>query len=43
MIKRELLWNFSLSLGGVLVLILVAFKSGVSLLYAFFPSWSALS
>ena len=37
MIKRELVWNFSISLAGVLVLILVAFKSGVSLLYAFFP------
>jgi predicted RND superfamily exporter protein len=37
MIKRELVWTFSLSLAGVLVLTLAAFRSGVSLLYAFFP------
>ncbi len=37
MIKRELVWAFSLSLAGVLVLFWAAFRSGVSLLYAFFP------
>jgi predicted RND superfamily exporter protein len=37
MIKRQLGWSFSLSLAGVLVLIWVAFRSGVSLLYSFVP------
>jgi len=37
MIRKELVWNFSLSLAGVLVLVLAAFRSGISLFYAFFP------
>ncbi len=37
MIKRELGWNFSLSLVGVLSLIFLAFRSGVLFLYALFP------
>ncbi len=37
MIKKELLWNFSLSLVGVLSLIFLAFRSGAVFLYALFP------
>jgi uncharacterized protein len=37
MIKRELLWNFSLSLVGVLSLIFLAFRIGALFLYALFP------
>jgi predicted RND superfamily exporter protein len=36
-IKKELLLNFSISLMGILLLMLMAFRSGVSLLYALFP------
>jgi predicted RND superfamily exporter protein len=37
MIKRELVWNFSLSLVGVLSLIFLAFRVGALFLYALFP------
>jgi predicted exporter len=36
-IKRELLFNFSISLLGVLFLMALAFRSGISIGYAFFP------
>jgi predicted RND superfamily exporter protein len=37
MIKRELVWNFSLSLVGVFFLIFLAFRSGALFIYALFP------
>ena len=37
MIRKELLLNFSNSLIGVLLLVVLAFRSGISLFYAFFP------
>ncbi|MGA2954777.1 MAG: MMPL family transporter [Thermodesulfobacteriota bacterium] len=37
MIKKELLLNFSSSLVGVLLLVVLAFRSGISLFYGFFP------
>ncbi len=37
MIKRELLMNFFNSLIGVLFLVVLAFRSGISLFYGFFP------
>jgi predicted RND superfamily exporter protein len=36
-IKRDLLLNFSISLLGVLFLMVLAFRSGISILYGFFP------
>jgi predicted RND superfamily exporter protein len=37
LIKKELLWNFSISLFAVLALIFISFRTRLSLLYAFFP------
>ncbi|HSR10247.1 MAG TPA: MMPL family transporter, partial [Thermodesulfobacteriota bacterium] len=37
MIKRELLVNFLNSLAGVILLVFISFRSGLSLVYAFFP------
>jgi len=37
LIKKELIWNFSLSLLGILLLIFLAFRSGALFFYALFP------
>ena len=37
LIKKELLWNFSISLFAVLALIFISFQTRLSLFYAFFP------